>query len=128
MGAMVHYQILCTTRKKPNRNVACITTILLFPCCMQNVIVYHCLCKHKQSFIAEYTQEVAQTRFILTAVTQGHTNLILHNLHKRRTIHYCFDSCYFHAISVLPLCTAQIVCLYWFAPVGWCSICSSMRH
>ncbi len=38
----------------------------------------------------------------LTAVTQCHTNLILHNLHERRTIRYCFDSCCFHPISVLP--------------------------
>ncbi len=43
----------------------------------------------------EYTREVARAHFIPTAVTQGHTNLILHNLHERRTIHYCFSSCCF---------------------------------
>ncbi len=53
--------------------------------------------------IAEYTQEVARTHFILTAVTQGHANLILHYLQERQTTHYCFDSRCFHAISVLLL-------------------------
>ncbi len=33
-------------------------------------------------------REVAQTHSILTAVTQGHVNLIWHNLHERQTIHY----------------------------------------
>ncbi len=31
--------------------------------------------KHVLSFTAEYTRHVAQTQFILIAVTQGHTNL-----------------------------------------------------
>ncbi len=97
--AMVH-QSLHIVRKKLNcRNVWNIS-ILLFPYHMQNLIVYHCPHKHSLSFIAKYTQELAWTLFILTAVTQGHTNLILHNLHKRWTIHYCFDSC---TISGLPL-------------------------
>ncbi len=47
------------------------------------------------------TREIAQTHFILTAVIQAVTNLFLHNLHKRRTVHYCFVSCCFHPISVL---------------------------
>ncbi len=88
-------------------------SIQLFPCRMQNLltyqnlIVYHYLCKSSLLFIAEYTEDVARTHFILTVVTQGHTNLLLHNLHERQTMQYCFDSCCFHVISVLPLRVAR---------------------
>ncbi len=56
------------------------------------------LCEQHLSFIIEYNWEIAQTHCILT---QGHTNLILCNLHERQTRHYCF-----HTVSVLPLHTA----------------------
>ncbi len=46
--------------------------------------------------------------YSITAVTQRYRNLILHNLHERRTIHYCFDSCCFQTISVLPLIFLEI--------------------
>ncbi len=77
----------------------------------QNLIVYHCSCKHSLSFRAKYTQEVAQTYFILTAITQGHGNPILHNL-RERGIHYCFDLRCFHTISVLPLHAEQNVAVF----------------
>ncbi len=103
---MVRYQILRRTRKKPYRNVSCITLNRLFPCCTQNSIAYCCSCKHSLSFIAKYTDEVAHTHFVLTAdVTQCHTNLISHNLHERWTMNYCFSSRCFHIVSVLPLRT-----------------------
>ncbi len=111
MRATVHHQILHMTREKLNRNVSYTMTILLFPSCTQNLIVYHCSCEHSLSSITKYTPKVAQTHFILTAVAQGHTNLILCNSHKRWTIYYCFDSCIF--TLALPLCAAQSVSLYW---------------
>ncbi len=40
----------------------------LFPCCTQNLIVYHYSCKHSPSFVAKYNWEVAQTHFILRAI------------------------------------------------------------
>ncbi len=104
---------LCMTRKNPNRNISCTTTIRLFPCHAQNLIVYHCSCKHSLLFMVECTQVVAQTHFIATNVTKGHVNLILHNLPKRWTIHYCFDSCCFHTISVLPLHRLQNASFSW---------------
>ncbi len=57
---------------------------------MQNLMAYHCSCKHSLLFMAEYTREVVQTHFILTTVTQSHVNLILCNLHKIWTIHSCY--------------------------------------
>ncbi len=41
-------------QKKPNRNVSCTTIIWLFPCHTQNLIAYHCLCKHLLSFIDKF--------------------------------------------------------------------------
>ncbi len=104
--------IPCTTRKKSNRNVLCTTTIRFFSCPTQNLIVYCCLCRHSLPAIAKYTGEVARTHYILTAVAQGHVNLIRHNLRKRRTIHYCFDSCCAHTISGLLLHAAQYVSVF----------------
>ncbi len=37
--AMVHYQILCITRKKLKKNVFCTMIIWLFPCRMKNLVV-----------------------------------------------------------------------------------------
>ncbi len=110
---VVRYQILCTTIKKPSRNISCATVIPLFPC-TQNLMEYHCSCEHSLSFICKYTQGIVGTHFILTAVTQGHVNLILCILHWRQTMHYCLDLRCFHIISVLPLLTARnVLGFYW---------------
>ncbi len=51
-------------KEKPNRNVSCARTILIFPSHIQKLIAHHCLYKYSLLFIAEYTREVARTHCI----------------------------------------------------------------
>ncbi len=96
-------------------------SIWFFPCCTKNLTEYHCLCKHSLSFIAKHTPKIAWTHFILTVVTPSHANLILLDLHQRRTIKLLIRFVLFsHHISVAvwhrAKCLSLLDCpvFFWF--------------
>ncbi len=71
--------------------------------------MYCCSCKHSVLFIIVCSPN---TLYSNSCKIQGHTNIILRNSRKRQTVHYYFNSCCFHTVSVLPLCAVQNVSVF----------------